>query len=849
MHGSHCATWLKPFYISGVPFFLESILVNVVSHSLLFREIDFMRIILLCFLLVPFLSLATDSDKQKSIADFTKNMSQQVGFFDFYYQIETDKIFLKIDKLDQPFLFQSSMPQGIGSNDIGLDRGQLGDTRLVKFERFGNKVLLKQLNTQYRASSSNLAEQASIDEAFADSVIAGFSIVASNESVVVIDYTDFLLSDIHQISKSLSRSKQGSYSVDAKRSGVYLKRSKSFPENTELEALVTFGGSNPGQYVNQVTPDPISISVHLHHSLVKLPDSKYQLRKFVPFSGFWAVGYQDYSVAIEDSMAKQFIPRHRLSKKQPNANMSEAVKPIVYYLDPGIPEPVMSALKEGALWWDQAFRAIGYKNAFQVKVLPADTDPMDVRYNVIQWVHRATRGWSYGSSVIDPRTGEIIKGHVTLGSLRVKQDYLIALGLTSPFSAEGEVTDDASDDQVDISKQKEMALARIRQLSAHEVGHTLGIAHNFAASEYGRESVMDYPHPLVKVHNGQISLENAYDVGMGEWDKYVVAYGYQDYTDVKSEQQGLKRLVNDARAKGFRYQSDPDSRQAHSANVEGHLWDNGADPVSELNRISEVRKIALANFGLKTIKIGATLSSLEETFAPIYLLHRYQLDAVAKLIGGVSYEYESKGDYATAKGVKVIAAKQQKEAVAAMLNTLQTDFLSIPESLAQLITPKAYGESRNRESFKGRTGHTFDTISAAESAAGYSLSLLLKSERLNRISQQKSQLKGAPDIAYLLNELFKQTIKNGIEKDYPQLNKRVNYLVLDQVVKAMQQKNLAPEVRGEIEIQLIDLHKWLKNKGRNAHNEIMARQLEQYWRVGEWKSQFKLMPLPPGSPI
>jgi hypothetical protein len=286
------------------------------------------------------------------------------------------------------------MPQGIGSNDIGLDRGQLGDTRLVKFERFGNKVLLKQLNTQYRASSSNLAEQASIDEAFADSVIAGFTVVAVDGDVVIIDYSNFLLSDIHQISQRLAGTKQGSYQVDSKRSGVYLKKSKAFPKNTELEALVTFGGSNAGQYVNQVTPDPISISVHLHHSLVKLPDADYLPREFVPFSGFWSVGYQDYSVAIEDNMTKQFIPRHRLNKKQPNAQVSEAIEPIVYYLDPGIPEPVMSALKDGALWWDQAFSAIGYKNAFQVKVLPADADPMDVRYNVIQWVHRATRGWA-----------------------------------------------------------------------------------------------------------------------------------------------------------------------------------------------------------------------------------------------------------------------------------------------------------------------------------------------------------------------------------------------------------------------------------------------------------------------
>jgi hypothetical protein len=811
-----------------------------------------MRLTLVCLVFVSVLSCAKDIKGFISIKAFTENMQFQDGFFDFYYQIETDKIFLKIDKFEQPFLFQSSMPQGIGSNDIGLDRGQLGDTRLVKFERFGNKVLLKQLNTQYRASSSNIAEQASIDEAFADSVIAGFTVVAIDDDTVVIDYTDFLLSDIHQISQRLTGTEQGRYNIDPKRSGVYLKRSKAFPDNTELEALVTFGGSKPGQYVYQVTPDPTSISVHLHHSLVKLPDNDYQPRKFVPFSGFGSVGYQDYSVAIEDNMTQQFIPRHRLNKKQPNAAISEAIEPIIYYLDPGIPEPVMSALKDGALWWDQAFSAIGYKNAFQVRVLPEDADPMDVRYNVIQWVHRATRGWSYGSSVIDPRSGEIIKGHVTLGSLRVKQDYLIALGLTSPFSADGvdvNAADSISDDHVDISKQKDMALARIRQLSAHEVGHTIGISHNFAASEYGRESVMDYPHPLVRVQDGNISLDNAYDVGMGEWDKYVVAYGYQVYPDTNSEQQGLNRLVVDARAKGFRYQSDPDSRQSNAANVEGHLWDNGADPVSELSRISEVRKVAMANFGIKTIKTGATLSSLEETFAPIYLLHRYQLDAAAKLIGGVSYEYELKGDYLTAKGVNVVSGELQRGALAGMLNTLQSDFLSIPERLIHLITPKAYGESRNRESFKGRTGHTFDPISAAESAAGYSLNLLLKAERLNRVAQQQKRLQDTPDVAYLLTALFKHSIKSKIVKVHSQLSQRVNYLVLDQVVKAMHQENLAPEVRGEIELQLIDLHKWLINKKRNSHNEVMARQLEQYWRLGRWDSQFTLKPLPPGSPI
>lgn len=799
------------------------------------------RFLLVSLLLVAFFSGAKDASSPESIKDFTQNMQHQAGYYDFYYQLDQDKIYLKINAFDQPFLFQSSMPQGIGSNDIGLDRGQLGETRLVKFERYGNKVMLKQLNTAYRASSSNLAEQASIDEAFADSVIAGLPVVATEGSAVLVDYTDFLLSDIHNISEQLDDTEQGSFKADPMRSGVYLPRSKAFVDNTELEAMVTFAGSKAGEYVRQVTPDSNSISVHLHHSLIRLPDDQYQTRAFTPFSGYWSVSHQDYSAPLDESMTVSVIPRHRLHKKDPNAPVSEALEPIIYYLDPGIPEPVMSALKDGALWWDQAFSAIGYKNAFQVKVLPEGADPMDVRYNVIQWVHRATRGWSYGASVTDPRTGEIIKGHVTLGSLRVRQDYLIALGLTSPFS------DNAAEDKnVSTQAQKDMALARIRQLSAHEVGHTLGIAHNFSASEYGRESVMDYPHPYVSIKDGQVSLDGAYATGMGAWDNYVIAYGYQDYAKGADEKSALDDLVTQAREQGYRYQSDPDARPSHAANPSGSLWDNGADAVAELSRLSEIRQLALANFGLKSLKSGDSFSSLEESLVPIYLLHRYQLDAVAKLVGGVDYEYELKGDYSQPKGAVPLAAELQKNAIKALLTTIQPEYLAIPASIVRLITPKAYGESRNRESFKGRTGLTFDPVSAGESAANYTVDLLLKAERLNRLAQQAEQQKGVPDVQSVVAQLFETSIQS---KSDSELAKRINFVVLDAVVRASVQTTLAPEVRADVELQLSNLYSWLKNNKRNPQNKIMAKQLELYWQNGEWKPLFKALPLPPGSPI
>jgi hypothetical protein len=433
------------------------------------------------------------------ISEMTKGMLHVDGYFDFYYDKATGKLLLNVDKEKKPFLFQSSLPSGLGSNDIGLDRGQLGATRVVQFERHGNKVLLVQLNTDYRASSSNRAEQKSVEEAFAKSVIQGFDIKAQTRGDLLIDYTDFLLSDIHGIGPTLDARKQGSYRIDASRSAVDFGSSKAFPKNTELESIVTFTGNKAGKYVKQIAPDSSALTVNLRHSLIELPDDKFTPRVFHPFSGFWSVSHTDYSAELDDPLDVKYIPRHRLQKRYPNRPLSEAVKPIIYYLDPGTPEPVRTALLDGARWWNAAFKSAGFIDAFQVKMLPAHADPMDVRYNTIQWVHRATRGWSYGASVIDPRTGEIIKGHVTLGSLRVRQDYLIAQGLTAPFTSK----------EVDTSEIKEMALNRIRQLSAHEIGHTLGIAHNFSASANERASVMDYPHPYIQIVDDKLDLSQA----------------------------------------------------------------------------------------------------------------------------------------------------------------------------------------------------------------------------------------------------------------------------------------------------------------------------------------------------
>ena len=774
----------------------------------------------------------------ETIASFTKNMQKQAGFIPVYYSSEDDKVYLQIEALDDPFLFQSSLPHGVGSNDIGLDRGQLGATRLVQFERYGNKLLLKQLNTEYRASADNPAERASIDEAFADSVIAGFTIAASDDDSVLIDYTSQLLSDIHGVAERLKGRQQGSFKADPQRSGVYLPRTKAFPLNTELEALVTFGGKGTGAYLRQVTPDADSVSVHMHHSFIALPDDGYEPREFHPFSGYWKHSWQDYSAPITEPLEQAYIRRHRLAKKDPSAPVSEAVEPIVYYLDPGIPEPVMSALRDGASWWDQAFAAAGYKNAFQVKVLPEGADPMDVRYNVINWVHRATRGWSYGSSVVDPRTGEIIKGHVTLGSLRVRQDYLIALGLTSPFTGDSEATEE----------QKEMALARIRQLSAHEVGHTLGIAHNFAASENGRESVMDYPHPKIEIKGSQLSLANAYDTGMGEWDNYVIAYGYQDFAETTDSAEALQAMVVEAREAGLKYKSDADARASRHGSSDGHMWDNGANPLAEYDHLLKVRDIALANMGLNTIASGNSLSSLENALVPVYLLHRYQLEAVAKQVGGVHYFYENKGDLDKPMGVKVVPSETQVEAMMRLIDASSAEVLKMPQHLLSLITPPTFAEAETREQFNGRLGRVFDPISAAESAAAFSLELLLHPERLNRLAYQHSRQTSIPGVDDLIRKIFSVHFYRQPEPS-DNLVARLQMVALQSVMSSLQNDATSPEVKLAITAELMTLTEWLEDEDEVPGYRALEHYLDHYLETGDWQMDFKVKPLPPGSPI
>jgi hypothetical protein len=466
--------------------------------------------------------------------------------------------------------------------------------------------------------------------------------------------------------------------------------------------------------------------VHVHHSMIRLPDDDYEPLPYDPRSGviglrYDAGGYADYAAPIGESMTVDYGRRHRLEKADPGAAISDAVEPIVYYLDRGAPEPVRSALLEGARWWNQAFEAAGYRNAFQVKLLPEGADSLDVRYNVIQWVHRSTRGWSYGASVLDPRTGEIIKGHVSLGSLRVRQDYLIAEGLLAPYQG-----DDVPTTMIDMS------LARIRQLSAHEVGHTLGFEHNFAASTQDRASVMDYPFPMIGIDdNGELDFTAAYDDKIGDWDKRVVLYAYQDFPGAFDRDAERRKIMDETIAQGFKYVADGDSRSLSASHPDGNLWDNGADAIAELEHLLAVRRIALQRFSANNIQVGRPLATLEEALVPVYLLHRFQIQAVGKLIGGQYFTYKLRGD--SQDGARPVAVARQQRAIEALVATLNPDELRLPAEVVELISPRVPNNPKTRESFAAATGINFDVLAPARSAVALTLQVLLERTRAARM--------------------------------------------------------------------------------------------------------------------
>ncbi len=767
---------------------------------------------------------------------FSQNQNREFPFFKHTYDESTGKVQLQVRHLDTEFLYINSLSGGVGSNDIGLDRGKINSTRIVKFIKKGNKLLLIQPNQKYRANSNNPQEVKAVQQAFASSVLWGFEILNTKGNEYTIDISNFLLHDSNGVAKTLKDKKQGTYKFDKTRSAIEKDQLLSFPKNIEFETILTFKGEASGSYIRSVTPSSHAVTVIQHQSFVALPEPGYVPRAYHPYSGFNNISYYDYATSIEESMNKKFITRHRLEKVNPGAALSVAKEPIVYYVDSGCPEPVKSALIEGASWWNQAFTAAGFKDAFIVKELPKDAHPLDVRYNVIQWVHRSTRGWSYGASVVDPRTGEIIKGHVSLGSLRVRQDFMIAQGILAPYGSQIE----------DHSPMKDMALARLRQLSAHEVGHTIGLAHNFAASTNDRASVMDYPHPYITLDGTQINLLDAYDDKIGSWDKRTITYGYSEFDNSTNSKEGLTQILKETKEMGLLYMSDQDARPMGSAHPKAHLWDNGNDPIEELKRVVELRTYSLKNFGSDNLTSGTPYSEAEKVLVPVYLMHRYQIEAVSKIIGGVDYNYAVKGFDNPIN--KAVSEPVQNAAMQVLLNTISPEALSMPQSALDVLLPSAKGYGRNRESFDSQTTMIFDPLTSAEALSNFVLTLMLHPERLSRINQQNLSL--SEYFNAIQKRLFNITGSN--DDHTSQLSMIPQKLYVIHLIKLARNTKIDKQISAMAHLKLADIASIRKNENSDdwkAHSLYLEKMIKALNTQPELLDIPGMANMPPGSPI
>jgi hypothetical protein len=738
------------------------------------------------------------------------------------------------DGVSARYIYLTQLGSGLGSAPIGLDRASASDTRILVFRRIGKKVAAEVENSKFIASSGDPDEKHAVDTSFATSTLwMGDVLNTAKDGSYTVDLSGFLARDDLGIPQAIKRGGGGDFKFVPELSAADSNFVKVFPKNAEFAAKLTFRSDEPKPEVTNIV-NGNTLTLVLRHSLIALPEPGYVTRSD-PYGYTIGVQKVDFSAPLGAPIVTDLARRFRLEKVDPAAPRSPVKKPIVFYIDRSAPEPVRTALEQGVSWWNDAFTAAGFQNAFKVGVLPEGADPLDVRYNVVNWIDRATRGWSYGQPIADPRTGEIIKGSVLLGSLRTRQDLiifqaLVGAGLTG--------TGDANDPIA-------AALARIRQLGAHEVGHALGLAHNFAASTQGRYSVMDYPGPRVTLDaNGAPSLRDAYGVGVGPWDRFMIKWLYAK-TDAEA-----RPILAQARTEGLRFVADNDARPVSAGQPLGSLWDDGADPIAELRRVVAVRRAALERFGTGALPAGESLADLRRAFVPIWLIDRYQVEAASKSLGGVDFPYSVNGEDAVAR---VVPGSAQWAALYALLDTLAPAELTVPGRLNSLLSSGFGGDDDRQtqiEIIPTAGGPVFDPLKATEVGAVQTLDSLLAPERLNRLEGQHSADASVPAPSQLFDMLLGRTLpQTGTE-----VGRRIATMSILALARVQHNATLSPTIAMELAGRLDRLADQLERQRGQAAEQDWARGLAALLKDRQALDKAladpaRLPQVPPGMPI
>jgi hypothetical protein len=768
-------------------------------------------------------------------------MDRRDGFMPIYLDAKQGKVYLELPQDSMRALMFVSLATGLGSNPIGLDRGASGDNYVARFDRNGDKVLVVFENWNYRTSTrDNAAHQRSIAESFPPSTSGALPIIAQEGTRVVADATDFFFRDWNDVSGTLTANNEGSYSVARDRSSIYRPYTKAFPDNSEIDVALTFvTQARPGQTVASIVPDGRSFTLRQHISLLKLPDDNYRPRVLDPRTGFFGIVFKDYAQPIQLALEQRWISRHRLERVDPRNPNSPIKNPLVYYIDRGIPEPVRTATKQGVSWWIGAFERAGLKGAFRVEDLPEGVDPMDARYNVVQWENRNERGWSVGGSQGDPRTGEIIKAMARMDSHRARTDYNLYAGL---MGADPSAADTA------------FVLARVRQVSAHEVGHTLGLSHNYIASTYERASVMDYPPPRVRLNqSGRIDISSAYDVGPGEYDVFAIHWGYGIFPP-ESEQDSLRAIIADGLRRGMLFLSDADARPEFASDPRTNLWDDAATPLEFLRHQMDVRRVAISRFGEQNIRVGEPVALLQERFVPVYLMHRFAINSVSKTIGGMEYSNAIRGDGLVA--THPIPGSDQRRALTALIRALAPAELAIPDTVLRLLGPRPFSYNPYVELFNSRTRPAFDELGAARTLAQMIVDAILQRERAARLVQFATRGPSPLTLAETIDSLTATWSTGRRESARDAALRRVaQRAVADRLLLLAADKEAAPEARAMADYKIDQLRRRARSLASTgseldrAHWASIAGDFNRWIERQELPTPSPALRAPPGDPF